>query len=183
MCFAEVSSVGRAADIRAGCCCQFVGIQCEACVARRRRHNSPRTHSWHRSCVLHQRRLTPPRGAKNRYAVMWMSITQKAKENTVMDIFYRIMCENNLGFSYHGVWFAFAAQEPGSSPCHSTEMSKSPTLSSLSESGAVLVEVCCLLVLAVDNKVGFGHLKGPYFVCSNKVAYSAFFLSWQAIQN
>lgn len=79
MYFAEVSSVGRAADIRAGCCCQFVGIQCEARVARRRRHHSPRTHSWHRSCVLHQRRLTPPRGAKNRYAVMWMSFTQKAK--------------------------------------------------------------------------------------------------------
>lgn len=49
----------------------------------------------------------------------------------------------------------FVAQEPGGSPCHSTEMSKSPTLSSLSESGAVLVEVCCLLVLAVDNKVSF----------------------------
>lgn len=58
----------------------------------------------------------------------------------------------------------FTAQDPGGSPCHSTEMSKSPTLSSLSESGAVLVEVCCLLVLAVDNKVGFGHLKGPYFL-------------------
>ncbi len=91
MCFAEVSSVGRAADIRTGCCCQFVGIQCEAHMAWWRRHHSPRTHSWHRSCVLHQRRLTPPRGAKNRYAVMWMSITQKAIKNTVMDIFYRIM--------------------------------------------------------------------------------------------
>lgn len=59
----------------------------------------------------------------------------------------------------------FAAQEPGGSPCHSTEMSKSPTLSSLSESGAVLVEVCCLLVLAVDNKVSFTHLKGTYYAC------------------
>lgn len=45
------------------------------------------------------------------------------------------------------------AQEPGGSPCPSTcpELSKSPTLSSLSESGAV--DVCCLLVLAVENKV------------------------------
>lgn len=50
------------------------------------------------------------------------------------------------------------AQEPGGSPCHSTEMSKSPTLSSLSESGAVLVEVCCLLVLAVDNKAAAEEL-------------------------
>ncbi|XP_016101977.1 cerebral cavernous malformations protein 2 homolog isoform X1 [Sinocyclocheilus grahami] len=50
------------------------------------------------------------------------------------------------------------AQEPGGSPCHSTEMSKSPTLSSLSESGAVLVEVCCLLVLAVDNKTAAEEL-------------------------
>ncbi|KTG41899.1 hypothetical protein cypCar_00017902 [Cyprinus carpio] len=50
------------------------------------------------------------------------------------------------------------AQDPGGSPCHSTEMSKSPTLSSLSESGAVLVEVCCLLVLAVDNKAAAEEL-------------------------
>ncbi|XP_073712029.1 cerebral cavernous malformations protein 2 homolog isoform X2 [Misgurnus anguillicaudatus] len=50
------------------------------------------------------------------------------------------------------------AQEPGGSPCHSTEMSKSPTLSSLSETGAVLVEVCCLLVLAVDNKAAAEEL-------------------------
>jgi hypothetical protein len=50
---------------------------------------------------------------------------------------------------------ASPAQEAGVSPCPSTcpDLSKSQTLSSLSESGAVLVEVCCLLVLAVDNKV------------------------------
>uniref|UniRef100_A0AAZ3SGU7 Cerebral cavernous malformations 2 harmonin-homology domain-containing protein n=1 Tax=Oncorhynchus tshawytscha TaxID=74940 RepID=A0AAZ3SGU7_ONCTS len=51
------------------------------------------------------------------------------------------------------------AQEAGVSPCPSTcpDLSKSQTLSSLSESGAVLVEVCCLLVLAVDNKVSDTH--------------------------
>ncbi|XP_072538811.1 cerebral cavernous malformations protein 2 homolog isoform X3 [Salminus brasiliensis] len=50
------------------------------------------------------------------------------------------------------------AQEPGSSPCPSTcpELSKSPTLSSLSESG--VVEVCCLLVLAVENKAAAEEL-------------------------
>lgn len=49
----------------------------------------------------------------------------------------------------------FPAQEPGSSPCPSTcpEISKSQALGSLSESGAVLVEVCCLVVLAAENKV------------------------------
>ncbi|KAG7460745.1 hypothetical protein MATL_G00202010 [Megalops atlanticus] len=52
------------------------------------------------------------------------------------------------------------AQEPGGSPCPSTcpEVSKSQTLSSLSESGAVLVEVCCLLVLAVENKAAAEEL-------------------------
>lgn len=51
----------------------------------------------------------------------------------------------------------FLAQESGGSPCPSScpDLNKSQTLSSLSESGAVLVEVCCLLVLAVDNKVLF----------------------------
>ena len=51
----------------------------------------------------------------------------------------------------------FSAQESGGSPCPSScpDLNKSQTLSSLSESGAVLVEVCCLLVLAVDNKVMF----------------------------
>ncbi|KAK3516669.1 hypothetical protein QTP70_021991 [Hemibagrus guttatus] len=50
------------------------------------------------------------------------------------------------------------AQEPGGSPCPSTcpELSKSPTLSSLSESGAV--DVCCLLVLAVENKAAAEEL-------------------------
>lgn len=49
----------------------------------------------------------------------------------------------------------FSAQDSGGSPCPSScpDLNKSQTLSSLSESGAVLVEVCCLLVLAVDNKV------------------------------
>ncbi|XP_039605391.1 cerebral cavernous malformations protein 2 homolog isoform X1 [Polypterus senegalus] len=52
------------------------------------------------------------------------------------------------------------AQDPGSSPCPSTcpEMSKSQTLASLSESGAVLVEVCCLVVLAAENKVAAEEL-------------------------
>nr|XP_013999095.1 unnamed protein product [Salmo salar] len=52
------------------------------------------------------------------------------------------------------------AQEAGVSPCPSTcpDLSKSQTLSSLSESGAVLVEVCCLLVLAVDNKAAAEEL-------------------------
>ena len=47
------------------------------------------------------------------------------------------------------------AQESGGSPCPSScpDLNKSQTLGSLSESGAVLVEVCCLLVLAVENKV------------------------------
>ncbi|KAK6297847.1 hypothetical protein J4Q44_G00324300 [Coregonus suidteri] len=45
------------------------------------------------------------------------------------------------------------AQDAGVSLCPSTcpDLSESQTLSSLAESGAVLVEVCCLLVLAVDN--------------------------------
>lgn len=53
------------------------------------------------------------------------------------------------------VFRCFSAQESGGSPCPSScpDLNKSQTLSSLSESGAVLVEVCCLLVLAVDNKV------------------------------
>ncbi|XP_063079124.1 cerebral cavernous malformations protein 2 homolog isoform X2 [Engraulis encrasicolus] len=42
------------------------------------------------------------------------------------------------------------AQDAGGSPC--PELSKSPTMSSLSESGAVLVEACSLLILAADNK-------------------------------
>ncbi|KAK6294853.1 hypothetical protein J4Q44_G00340790 [Coregonus suidteri] len=43
------------------------------------------------------------------------------------------------------------AQEAGVSPCPST-------CPDLSESGAVLVEVCCLLVLAVDNKAAAEEL-------------------------
>lgn len=52
------------------------------------------------------------------------------------------------------------AQESGGSPCPSScpDLNKSETLSSLSESGAVLVEVCCLLVLAVDNKAAAEEL-------------------------
>ncbi|XP_062406812.1 cerebral cavernous malformations protein 2 homolog isoform X1 [Sardina pilchardus] len=52
------------------------------------------------------------------------------------------------------------AQDAGGSPCPSTcpELSKSPTLSSLSESGAVLVEACSLLVLAADNKAAAEEL-------------------------
>lgn len=52
------------------------------------------------------------------------------------------------------------AQEAGGSPCPSScpELSKSPTLGSLSESGAALVEVCCLLVLAVENKAAAEEL-------------------------
>ncbi|XP_057679109.1 cerebral cavernous malformations protein 2 homolog isoform X2 [Corythoichthys intestinalis] len=52
------------------------------------------------------------------------------------------------------------AQESGGSPCPSScpDINKSQTLSSLSESGAVLVEVCCLLVLAVDNKAAAEEL-------------------------
>ncbi|KAL0967102.1 hypothetical protein UPYG_G00247830 [Umbra pygmaea] len=52
------------------------------------------------------------------------------------------------------------AQEAGVSPCPSScpDLTKSQTLGSLSEGGAVLVEVCCLLVLAVDNKVAAEEL-------------------------
>ncbi|XP_067338669.1 cerebral cavernous malformations protein 2 homolog isoform X3 [Channa argus] len=52
------------------------------------------------------------------------------------------------------------AQDSGGSPCPSScpDLNKSQTLSSLSESGAVLVEVCCLLVLAVDNKAAAEEL-------------------------
>ncbi|KAM9779123.1 cerebral cavernous malformations protein 2 homolog isoform X1 [Syngnathus typhle] len=52
------------------------------------------------------------------------------------------------------------AQESGGSPCPSScpDLNKSQTLSSLSESGAALVEVCCLLVLAVDNKAAAEEL-------------------------
>ncbi|RVE55988.1 hypothetical protein OJAV_G00231800 [Oryzias javanicus] len=52
------------------------------------------------------------------------------------------------------------AQDSGGSPCPSScpDLNKSQTLSSLSESGAVLVEVCCLLVLAVENKAAAEEL-------------------------
>ncbi|XP_006797232.1 cerebral cavernous malformations protein 2 homolog isoform X1 [Neolamprologus brichardi] len=52
------------------------------------------------------------------------------------------------------------AQESGGSPCPSScpDLNKSQTRSSLSESGTVLVEVCCLLVLAVDNKAAAEEL-------------------------
>ncbi|KAM6914982.1 cerebral cavernous malformations protein 2 homolog isoform 4-T4 [Xenentodon cancila] len=52
------------------------------------------------------------------------------------------------------------AQESGGSPCPSScpNLNKSQTLSSPSESGSVLVEVCCLLVLAVDNKAAAEEL-------------------------
>ncbi|KAM6954612.1 cerebral cavernous malformations protein 2 homolog [Aplochiton taeniatus] len=52
------------------------------------------------------------------------------------------------------------AQEGGGSPCPSScpELSKSQTFGSLSQSGAVLVEVCCLLVLALDNQAAAEEL-------------------------
>lgn len=52
------------------------------------------------------------------------------------------------------------AQDSGGSPCPSScpDLNKSQTRSSLSESGTVLVEVCCLLVLAVDNKAAAEEL-------------------------
>uniref|UniRef100_A0A1A7XLP0 Cerebral cavernous malformation 2 n=1 Tax=Iconisemion striatum TaxID=60296 RepID=A0A1A7XLP0_9TELE len=52
------------------------------------------------------------------------------------------------------------AQESAGSPCPSScpDLNKSQTLSSLSEGGAVLVDVCCLLVLAVDNKAAAEEL-------------------------
>ncbi|KAJ8270455.1 hypothetical protein GJAV_G00114890 [Gymnothorax javanicus] len=52
------------------------------------------------------------------------------------------------------------AQEPGASPSPSSsaEGSKSPTLSSLTETGAVLLELCSLLVLAAENKVAAEEL-------------------------
>ncbi|XP_053743846.1 cerebral cavernous malformations protein 2 homolog isoform X1 [Synchiropus splendidus] len=52
------------------------------------------------------------------------------------------------------------AQDSGGSPCPSScpDLNKSQTLSSLTESGAVLVEVCCLLVLAVNNKAAAEEL-------------------------
>ncbi|MFT7810694.1 cerebral cavernous malformations 2 protein isoform X1 [Arapaima gigas] len=52
------------------------------------------------------------------------------------------------------------AHEPGGSPCPSScaDVSKSQTLSSLSESGAVLVDLCSLLVLAVENKAAAEEL-------------------------
>ncbi|KAJ8275324.1 hypothetical protein COCON_G00099490 [Conger conger] len=52
------------------------------------------------------------------------------------------------------------AQEPGASPSPSggAEGSKSPTLSALTEPGAVLLELCSLLVLAVENKAAAEEL-------------------------
>ncbi|XP_061562936.1 cerebral cavernous malformations protein 2 homolog isoform X4 [Cololabis saira] len=52
------------------------------------------------------------------------------------------------------------AQECGGSPCPSScpDLNKSQTLSPPSDTGAVLVEVCCLLVLAVDNKAAAEEL-------------------------
>lgn len=62
----------------------------------------------------------------------------------------------------------FLAQDSGGSPCPSScpDLNKSQTLSSLSESGAVLVEVCCLLVLAVENKVPLCTTEGFLFFSS-----------------
>ncbi|MBN3318547.1 CCM2 protein, partial [Atractosteus spatula] len=67
---------------------------------------------------------------------------------------------NNGGQANEALMHCSVAQEPGSSPCSSTcpEVSKSQTLGSLSESGAVLVEVCCLLVLAAENKAAAEEL-------------------------
>uniref|UniRef100_A0A3B3RK37 CCM2 scaffold protein n=1 Tax=Paramormyrops kingsleyae TaxID=1676925 RepID=A0A3B3RK37_9TELE len=52
------------------------------------------------------------------------------------------------------------AQEPGGSPCPSTcpDASKTQTLSSLPESGPMLLDVCSLLVLAVENKAAAEEL-------------------------
>ncbi|XP_064411159.1 cerebral cavernous malformations protein 2 homolog [Latimeria chalumnae] len=52
------------------------------------------------------------------------------------------------------------AQEPGISPSPSTctEISKAQTSGSLSESGAVPVEACCLVVLAAENKAAAEEL-------------------------
>lgn len=68
----------------------------------------------------------------------------------------------------------FLAQESGGSPCPSScpDLNKSQTLSSLSESGAVLVEVCCLLVLAVDNKVLFCICGCVYNILVSLVYYT-----------
>lgn len=54
----------------------------------------------------------------------------------------------------NGLWF-FSAQDPGISPSQSlcAESSKALTSGSLSESGVVPVEACCLVVLATENKV------------------------------
>lgn len=56
--------------------------------------------------------------------------------------------------STNGLWF-FSAQDPGISPNQSlcAESLKALTSGSLSESGAVPVEACCLVVLATENKV------------------------------
>lgn len=50
---------------------------------------------------------------------------------------------------------SFSAQDPGISPSQSlcAESSKALTSGSLSESGVVPVEACCLVVLATENKV------------------------------
>lgn len=50
---------------------------------------------------------------------------------------------------------SLSAQDPGISPSQSlcAESSKALTSGSLSESGVVPVEACCLVVLATENKV------------------------------
>uniref|UniRef100_A0AAY4AZ57 PID domain-containing protein n=1 Tax=Denticeps clupeoides TaxID=299321 RepID=A0AAY4AZ57_9TELE len=81
------------------------------------------------------------------------------------DIILRVPIHDIAAVSYirddsmHLVVFK-TAQEPGGSPSPSTcpELFKSPTLSSLSEGGTVLVEVCCLLVLAVETKAAAEEL-------------------------
>lgn len=81
------------------------------------------------------------------------------------DIILRVPIHDIAAVSYirddslHLVVFK-TAQEPGASPSPSAgaEGSKSPALSCLTETGAVLLELCSLLVLAVENKAAAEEL-------------------------
>lgn len=67
----------------------------------------------------------------------------------------RLLAGPFLDSTFPSRLFIFSAQDPGISPSQSlcAESSKALTSGSLSESGVVPVEACCLVVLATENKV------------------------------
>lgn len=79
-------------------------------------------------------------------------------------------CRLSLPPTFPSPLLCFSAQDPGISPSQSlcAESSKALTSGSLSESGVVPLEACCLVVLATENKVRLKTLHSnsvPRWVC------------------